>query len=1192
MCIRDRLSDTHSRLHVDISLFIVDGVTEQLLRSGLAKAYSGHALVTPALTFGDYGRAVQELPGHKSYVDAQRYWLERLDSNLLPDPPEIALLPEGQQAVGAGHSVDHFGGSLDCAAWDAFKASCRQRRLTPTSVLACLYATALNLFSTSSHFMLNVMFTQRHAVQHHDVEAVVGNFSSTLLLAVDLSSNSSFAQAAQSLASQLATDMEHGVYGGLDLMQEINRRRSNAFQVVAPFAFTSTLGLNAKQEDITTAASVSDVDIKQSFSRIHTPQTWLDHQIEEEDGKLLFQFDFQHGVFPMEVCTGIVNSYSTLLRALATDASNWDLIPCKLLPEPAPVPAMSEACEPDSELLHESFLRHAARNPSAVAVVERGRELSYGELLAHSQQLAVRLLEHVRNKPMPRVVAVVMNKGWRQLAGVLACMQVRCTYLPVDAKLPAQRIEQLMELSGSVALIAEAEAVESEVWLGSLEVPCVPVGPTLELELNVVEAEGILKEAEQMEGKDWSPDELAYLIYTSGSTGVPKGVCCHHRGARNTICDLNERFGVVASDRVLALSSLSFDLSVYDVFGMLGAGGSVVVPAGECVSPPDPEVWLDLLESEQVTVWNTVPAFMELLCDYAEQAGRRIPGCLRLVWMSGDWIPTSLPGRLRELSDCASLRVISMGGATEAAVWSNMYEIPSELDAGWSSIPYGRPLRNQSMLVLDEAHGMRHCEEWVTGALYIGGLGVAAGYFRDEVRTAKQFVKCARTGELMFRTGDLARMRPSASGPQLEFLGREDAQVKLNGFRIELGEIEQCLLDAHTAVQTAVCAVFDNKLIAYVIASPGVEQPIPSELVSHCESLLPSFGVPRTIVFVESLPLSANGKVQRQRLPAPDFTASVQETTSPDTPTECSVAELVASCLRWEGECQPCAAKSFFELGGNSQSALRLLAAIRSKFDVAISVQAFFDSSSIQTLAGRIDESAPLVRMPSVQQQQQLVRLDSNTSSSAIPPLVLVCAAGASSLVYRRLAAVASANGGAVYAVEDRSLIEPSVPFEFETIQDAARSVVALLESEVLGNQVGGVTLGGWSYGGVVAYEAAKLLSTAGVLVSGLHLFDAPIVPAVEDSNVEGLPAVLTTQEEQAHFTNCVRLLNRYHSAPASAGSSALHGVHITNLVSSNGSKVDKSFDVAQLTTGGCRTEVVDNTTHWDIVSSVEVRSG
>ncbi|HAA27488.1 MAG TPA: non-ribosomal peptide synthetase, partial [Cyanobacteria bacterium UBA8553] len=228
-------------------------------------------------------------------------------------------------------------------------------------------------------------------------------------------------------------------------------------------------------------------------------------------------------------------------------------------------------------------------------------------------------------------------------------------------------------------------------------------------------------------------DDLAYVIYTSGSTGKPKGVAIAHRAAVNTILDINQRFDVKSQDRVFALSSLSFDLSVYDIFGTLAAGGTIVIP--DALATKDPSHWLELIVQHQVTIWNSVPALMQMLVDYA--AGRRQSWTrsLRLVLLSGDWLPVSLPDQIRALSD--NVQLVSLGGATEASIWSILYPI-EQVDPSWKSIPYGRPMANQRFYVLNHAHQL--CPVWVPGQLYIGGMGLANGYWRDEQKTNASFM--------------------------------------------------------------------------------------------------------------------------------------------------------------------------------------------------------------------------------------------------------------------------------------------------------------------------------------------------------------------------------------------------------------------------------------------------------------------
>jgi amino acid adenylation domain-containing protein len=446
-----------------------------------------------------------------------------------------------------------------------------------------------------------------------------------------------------------------------------------------------------------------------------------------------------------------------------------------------------------------------------------------------------------------------MDKGWEQAVAVLGVLQAGAAYVPVAPDLPEERFQHLLRHAEVEVAVVTGGRADSLPWPPGVR--RVGVEPSL------LAGEGALEPGRAQGFRD-----LAYVIYTSGSTGLPKGVMIDHRGAVNTILDVNRRFGVGPDDRVLALSSLSFDLSVYDIFGLLAVGGAVVMPAPGTSRAP--WCWQELLAEHGVTVWDTVPALMEMLVTHVGGRGDTLPASLRLVMMSGDWIPVSLPDRIRALAP-GGIEIIGMGGATEASIWSNAYRI-GEVDPAWPSIPYGKPLGNQRFEVLDGS--LRRRPDWVPGELHIGGAGVAMGYWRDEERTRRSFIRHPRTGERLYRTGDLGRYLPDGN---LEFLGREDFQVKIQGFRVELGEIESALL-GHDGVESAVVTAVgplqgERRLVAYLTRTGTSElgdDEFASAVRTHLADRLPAYMLPSRIVLLDALPLTGNGKVDRNALPA------------------------------------------------------------------------------------------------------------------------------------------------------------------------------------------------------------------------------------------------------------------------------------------------------------------------------------
>ena len=840
-----------------------------------------------------------------------------------------------------------------------------------------------------------------------------------------------------------------------------------------PVVFASGVGL-AEQEDSDLSqppAAPAAAPPPPMEGYLQTPQVWLDHQVFVDGDRLVFNWDAVEDLFPPGLVQEMFDAYCGLLADLsAEEDAAWheegrQLVPAAQLEQRALVNAT--AAPVSALLLQDLFAARAAARPDAPAVLDSARTLTYGELDRRAAHLGRRLRD-LGARPN-ELVAVVMEKGWEQVVAVLGILRSGAAYLPVDPDLPAERFALLLE-QGEVSLAV------TQPWLADR---CAWPAAVRRLVIEEAEPEGPVPPAGPAAQ---SAEDLAYVIFTSGSTGVPKGVMIEHQGVLNTVVDVNRRFAVGPEDRVLALSALSFDLSVYDLFGTVEAGGTIVIPGAGLTR--EPALLAEWAVRTGVTVWNSVPALMEMLVDHLEARAEPLPPSLRLVLLSGDWIPVHLPGRIAALSP--GVRVVSLGGATEASIWSILHLIGT-VDPARPSIPYGRPMRNQRFHVLDER--LEPCPEHTPGQLYIGGLGLARGYWGDEEKTAASFLRHPRTGERLYRTGDLGRWLPDG---EIEFLGREDFQVKIQGYRIELGEIET-VLARQPGVRSAVVLALGEKhghkrLATFVVPAQAEEPPAAEELRHGLQETLPAYMIPASILLLPELPLNANGKVDRGAL-ALLGTPGATDRRAVRPPGN----EVEITLLRiWEEvlATSPLGVdEDFFDLGGDSVLAVRLMGQIQRELGRDLPLATLFERGTIERLADLLAEDAA----PSA--GGALVRI---RPTGTEPPFFCVHPVGGSVLCYvdlaRRLGAERPFYGLQVPTTPRRA----SAPLDrIEAL--ASRYVAAVREVQ----PAGPYRLGGWSMGGVVAFAMALQLRDAGEEVALLVLVDAGAPSGAPDGELD-----------------------------------------------------------------------------------------
>ncbi|MBC8757718.1 non-ribosomal peptide synthetase [Kordia sp. YSTF-M3] len=585
--------------------------------------------------------------------------------------------------------------------------------------------------------------------------------------------------------------------------------------------------------------------------------------------------------------------------------------------------------------MHELFEQKCIETPNAVALQQHGNILTYKELNEKSNAVAHYLIQQCITAETN--VGALCTRSFDMIIVLMGILKSGGSYVPIDPTYPLDRQKYIAENSKVKVVLTNYDAELKT------SMPNVTFKHVTEVDFQKHTSNPNI---------DIKGTQLAYTIYTSGSTGRPKGVMIEHYSAVNLICWVNERFSVNEHDKMLFITSVCFDLSVYDIFGMLAAGGSVVIVKKKEIE--DFQLLKNIIKNEGITFWDSVPTtFNYLVMQLEEEASEVLPD-LRLVFMSGDWIPVQLPEKAKTFFPNAE--IISLGGATEGTVWSNYFPIEN-VNEEWSSIPYGKPIRNNYFYVLDE--NLNPVPEGVIGELHIGGIGVARGYDNDPEKTEKSFIPDPFSTELggrMYKTGDLGRWLPSGN---MEFMGRKDYQVKINGNRVELEEIINVLNDVKSISEAYVLAK-DNKtgskyLVAYVVAKEEKAINIlKKELMTILHEKLPEYMVPRLYIPLAELPLTPNGKIDRKRLPDPMDTIVLAEIeqVKPSTETEKKIAKIWSQILKVN---QIGIHEDFVILGGDSLKGIMCINDCFREFKIKIDTEDFFENSTIEKLAKYID---------------------------------------------------------------------------------------------------------------------------------------------------------------------------------------------------------------------------------------------
>ncbi len=847
----------------------------------------------------------------------------------------------------------------------------------------------LSLLTGDREVLTGVVTHDRPALA--GAEKIVGCFLNTIPLRLVTDQTGNKYELLDTVRNYLNQAREHELFLGeiARLAGERNVSGNPLFDTL--FNFTDFPAPGAIQTKNKTDAEI--LNSKLAFSSKRAPaisvngaemtNTLLDVEVHKQaEQGLMLQVKYSPKYFHPEEMDTLLSLYISVLESFANADAE--------IPSPRFVSAINTVCEDPtfnrtdreyeySATLHELFENQVQCTPDAIALRQHGTTLSYNQLNQRANQIA-RLLVNKGIKSGDHV-GLVIERSFDLIACMFGVLKAGAVYVPMEPGYPQARRE-------AIARSAELKAILVDQSIGNCN----------DLYICLDNAELGTLSAQNLEIKKDALD-LAYIIYTSGSTGLPKGVRIAHHSAVNLVSWVNREFAIGPTDVLLFITSISFDLSVYDVFGVLSAGGSIVI--AEQAQVRNPKLLLELIQTERVTFWDSVPTTLNHLVEEIAESEPEtsLPG-LRLVFLSGDWIPVQLPANVRRYFPNA--RVISLGGATEGTVWSNYYPVPENVEHR-SSIPYGRPIDNNRFYILDTKKSP--VINGVVGELYIAGVGVADGYQNNPERTDQSFFDDCFVGKdingqpaRMYKTGDLGRMLPNGN---MELHGRVDHQIKLRGFRIELGEIESALYQ-HESVKEAVASLItedsrgkleahNQYLVAYVVPVGGAELSTES-LIRYLEGRLPEYMVPRVFMQLDQLPLTPNGKVDRKALPEPDASALQNTYVAPRTEMEKALSEIWREVL--DVDCVG-ATDNFFLLGGHSLLATRLVARINQAFDVTLPLESLFTSQTLEALAQAVlqldtDIARPgLVRVPREQDlpvsyaQQRLWLLDQIDGGSA-----------------------------------------------------------------------------------------------------------------------------------------------------------------------------------------------------------------
>ncbi|GAC1464696.1 MAG: hypothetical protein NVSMB9_03630 [Isosphaeraceae bacterium] len=1051
---------------------VTDGWSFGVAASELAALYEAFRhgrpspLPDPPIQYADYSVWQRDRLQGDRLNSLLEYWTGRLRGVPLLELPTTRKRPVMRSARGATHFF-----RIPASLAETVRFLGRSEGATPFMVLLAAFQTLLSRYTGQRDFAVGFPVANRTQAE---VEGLIGYFINMLAIRADLSGAPTFLELLARVREEAIGAFEHQELPFELLVEALHPRRDTGrtpvFQVM--FVFQNNEMPQVGRDDLGISAF-------NTHDGTGTAKFDLTLAMADEGPEMVGSFEYDVDLFDSSMISGIAAHFSTLLESLVS-APEVRVSDARILSVGESDQVLlgwnrTRVERPGHSRVHQFFTANALQSPDALAVEGENTRLTYRELDEQSDRLA-RQLQALGVGAETRV-GICVERSVEMAISLLAILKAGGAYVPLDPSYPPDRLMFMLEDSHIPILVTQSHLREK--YSAS--------------NLRVVEVDHVTEDsvddsrhAPLLTLSD-SPDDPAYLIYTSGTTGTPRGAVLTHGGLANHALASADLFELGPDDRVLQFASLSFDIAVEEIFPAWSRGATVVLRGPD--ETLEPTRFLHWIEERRITVLDLPTAYWHILVNGLAATKQTLPPSLRLVVVGGE---RALPSVYRKwlLIGGNSIRWVNTYGPTETTVIATTFEpltpsIPAYTEVA-DELPIGRPIANTRIYVLDTQ--LQPVPPCVPGELFIGGAGVGRGYLGQPALTAERFVPdpfSVDPGARLFRTGDLARWRGDG---QIEFLGRLDDQIKIRGYRVEPGEVEVALLAHPEVTEAAVVAAQDAngdaRLDAFVVTERE-NTALPGELRQYLREKLPRPLVPSSFTILKSLPLTPSGKIDRRSL-ATATTKSDPLSDVPLTPRDETESRLVRI---WENvlDVRPVGiGDNFFDIGGHSLLAILLLARIEEEFGRRLELSALF-------LGPTIEEQAIRLRSPlSIPRPQSWSPIVTIQTQGSLPGFFCVHPAGGIVYCFQELA-LKLGTDQPFHAFQSAGLEEGQTPLE--SIDEMANCYVKVLQQV---QPSGPYHVGGWSLGGVVAFEMARKLLEQGKEVATLALFDSRAPSPIE----------------------------------------------------------------------------------------------